>query len=258
MRRSARRLSSALALLALVGCTPHTEAPAALSTPQATAPLPTAPITPTATSTVSVDGSPATFRYTKDQLVRVVPPTYRGRAMDRFTYLIELESYSWRDDFFAGQPVKPESCRVAVRSAGRVYNRIDGFRTDTPAVMGSVTLPTPAGDGVANVRVYELTGAEAVRYQRQVLQPAPECREFTVGASGRGSIVERPLPEFGSTSRYVVRTYPRSGHVWIERTLQLQTTRTAVELRVFSTDNSEQQFLAFARQVRASAVRELR
>jgi hypothetical protein len=253
MRNHATKLSCALVLLALTACSSPAETPVANSTQLSKTALPSAE----PSSAKPLDGSPATFRYEKSQLVQALPTTYRGRAMDPFTYLIDLRSYSMRDDPFAGQSVTPESCRLAVQSAGRLIEGIDGFRTDTPAVMATATTTTPAGQGTANVRLYELTGAEAVRYQAQSLRAAPECREFTIGSSGDGSIVERSLPEFGSTSRYVVRTYPRSGRTWIERSLLLQTKRAALEVRVFDLNNTERDFLAFARQVRTRALRTL-
>ncbi|MGC4936297.1 hypothetical protein [Kribbella sp. DT2] len=170
---------------------------------------------------------------------------------------IDLRDIPLREDLWAGQQVTPEVCRMAIRSVGRPAEGIEEVRSDTPAVMKTATLTTPAGEGAANVRLYELTGAEAVRYQLRAMQPVPECREFTAGRGDRGSIVERVLPEFGPASRYNVRTYPRSGRPWTERILLFQTPGFSGEVRVYGTDNTEQDFLAFARQVRTQALRKL-
>jgi hypothetical protein len=203
-----------------------------------------------------MDGSPATFRFDETKLMSALPATYRGKPMDRLRYFIDFRTSYPRDDPWNGQPVSPESCRQAIL-VGVPPGGIDGFRSDTPAVTANLNPPTPVGDGLVNVRLYELTGAEAVRYQRQLPRPAPECRRFTVGSAGRGSIVERALPEFGPSSRYVVRTYPVSGRTWTERILQLQTPRFALEVRLYGTDVSERELLTFARQTRALAVRKL-
>lgn len=249
MRRYTAKLSCALVLLLLTACTGGTQ------TKAADAPAPSSP-QPTAAATV-LDGAPATFRYDRSQLALALPMTYRGRTTDRFDYFIDMRTLRPRDDPWAGQPVAPESCRQSVLTSGISDRGIDGFRSDTPSVAANVMPPTPIGDGLVSVRLYELVGDEAVRYQLQIPRPVPECREFTVGSAGRGSIVERPVAEFGPRSRYIVRTYPRNGRVWIERILQLQTPHFAVDARIYGLGNPEPEFLAFVRQTRDRAVRQL-
>ncbi|TWD81074.1 hypothetical protein FB561_2178 [Kribbella amoyensis] len=187
--------------------------------------------------------------------MRVLPTTYQGQRTDRFRYYVDLRSGRPRDDPWPGQPVQPEACRNAIRTSGLTTRGIDGFRSDTPAV--TANLMNRDGEIILNVRVYEMTGAELVRYQLQLPRPFPECREFTVGSAGRGSILERPLKEFGPNTRYVIRTFPQSGRPMVERVLQLQTPHFGLDVRLYSADVTEREFLAFARQTRAQVLRKL-
>jgi hypothetical protein len=249
MRNYAAKLSCALALL-VAGCSGPATSPAA-GEQQPTAVSSSAPAS-------TVRPASPTFALDQTRMMAALPTAYRGHAMGYpFEGWIDLQDIPLRDDLWAGQQVTPGSCRMAIRSVGRPVEGIEDVRSDTPAVMKTAELKTPAGEGAANVRLYELTGDEAVRYQLRAVQPAPECREFTAGRGDRGSIVERVLPEFGPASRYNVRTYPRSGRAWTERIVLFQTPRFSGEVRVYGTDNTERDFLAFARQVRTRALRTL-
>ncbi|MFC5265282.1 hypothetical protein ACFPJ1_24495 [Kribbella qitaiheensis] len=184
----------------------------------------------------------------------MVPAAYKQHRLEINYYFISLLNHRSREDPLAGRQVEPESCRTSIQTGGFPAEGMVDFRSDTPAAFSAYSVQTSDGDAYIEAELYELGGAEAERYQRSRIKPAPECETISLQpGSERASITERSLAEFGPASRYIVRSYPRAGNTWTERILMFHTATYASEVRLFGPLGTEVDFLTFARLVRDRA-----
>ncbi|WP_329005146.1 hypothetical protein OHA18_17375 [Kribbella sp. NBC_00709] len=237
--------------LALGGCTTpdrptdHTAPPA---TPAATAPSVFTTV-PRATSTPT----PATFRYSVNDLQLALPSTYGTHKLEKSNYIYPPGSdVTRRPDPMAVWKVEPAICRDVIRYLGVPGVPGDFIAPTTPSAVATARL----GQGIGNERPFvsasitELAGALGDRLLDQRRPPPPECAHILIDGKERASVVERPLPGFGVRARYIVRTYPVGPQTYTERTLQYRTPTYVVLIRLDAFINPEPAFLAFAAKTR--------
>ncbi|WBQ04941.1 hypothetical protein [Kribbella sp. CA-293567] len=230
-----------------------------LSACRSTAPSSASGAQAASTKTASSTPDPPQYRFEASQLQAALPTTYLRQRLDVGSHFIDLRTMRQREDPLAGLTVEPQSCRAMIRTGGFTVESVASFRSDTPAALGTAEVGAAGTEAFVNAVLYELTGAEAERYHRLRFKSAPECRRISVGSgTAQASIEERPLTEFGAGSRYIVRTYPKAGRSWVERTLFFRTPTYAGEVRAFGRVGSEADFLAFARIIRDRAAAQLR
>ncbi|WP_328332687.1 hypothetical protein OHA70_14630 [Kribbella sp. NBC_00382] len=244
--RPSALLTVATALLLLAGCSSQTSS------------IPPSPSPSAAPRSDPADDAPQ-YRFDAFQLQAALQTTYRRQALEVSDFFVDLRSLRLRDDPLEGLKVEPESCREMIRSGGYTPSSVTGFRSDTPAAIGDAPI-AGAGEGAfVNAILYELTGAEADRYQNLRVHSAPECQQITLEPGAmHASIVERSLDEFGVGSRYIVRSYPKAGKPWVERMLFFRASGYAGEVKAYGPVGSEADFLAFARTVRDRAAQKLK
>ncbi len=232
MRRYAARLSCALAVLVLAGCTTaeadHEPEPS---------PSPTATVTPYPTQLMR-DGIPA--RYGSIPLVRQ-------------WVSFPIDNWQPRPDPLAGRKVEPEACRALIRTGGVTTAPGSSVPKNTRAAQAAAALGPRVGGVEPNVQVevIQVTGSAADQYLDELRKAGPECADIRV-TGGRASVVERELAGFGERSRYIVRTYPVAGKAWNERLLLYRTPRYSVRIGLYGPATPEAGFVAFAREVRDS------
>jgi hypothetical protein len=244
--RPAALLATATALLLLTSCTSQTPSAAPSASPSS------------APRADPAEDAPQ-YRFDIFQLEAALQTAYRSHALKVSNFFVDLRTMRLRDDPLAGLKVEPEGCRAMIWSGGFTPDSVTGFRSDTPAAVGDTEVDGAGGDAFVSAALYELTGAEAERYQNLRFHSAPECRQITIEpGAAHASIVERSLTEFGAGSRYIVKVYPKAGKPWTERTLFFRAPAYAGEVRVSGPVGSETEFLTFARRVRDLAAQKLK
>ncbi|MEV4267593.1 hypothetical protein [Kribbella sp. NPDC049584] len=113
-----------------------------------------------------------------------------------------------------------------------------------------MTVPVEGQYPYAGAMIADLPGAAADRYLDRYPAPPAECAHILVDGSERAAVVERPLPGFGTRSRYLTRSYPLAGGRWTERILLYRTPTYLMDIRQSGSGGSDAGFQAFARQVR--------
>lgn len=231
MRNHPAKLSCALVGLLLAGCT----------TTQAAAPEPT----PSPTATVT----PYPTQLMRDG----IPARYHSVPLVRQTARYPIDGWRPRADPLAGRKVEPETCRALIRTGG--VTAPGAFVPKNTRAARATGIQGPVVGGVepsVQVELIQVTGAAADQYLAEYRKAGPECAAIRV-TGGRASVVERELAGFGERSRYIIRTYPVAGKAWNERILLYRTPRYAVGIRLYGPATPEEDFVAFAREVRDKA-----
>jgi hypothetical protein len=211
-----------------------------------------------------VASEPLVFRYQTAQLRQALPTHYRGIALANDYYRFNPNrSYTPRPDPLAGRSIDPESCRAHVRGEAWPSGQYGGIPSETPSGDVTADLGAPTGElqPYVSAVIVELTGDNATKFLGVRPKIGPECAGIRIAGSPsaeHASAVERSLPEFGPDSRYQVRSYPLGGRQWVERILLYRSPYYVTEVRIQGSQDSEAEFLTFARQTRDLAAGKLK
>jgi hypothetical protein len=234
MPNHAAKLSCALVLLVLAGCT-------TAEADHEPAPSPTVTMTPYPTQLMR-DG---------------IPARYHSVPLVRQTASYPIDNWQPRPDPLAGRQVEPEICRALIRTGGVTAPGASVPKDTRAARATGVRGPAVGGvEPIVQVELIQVTAAAADQYLAEYRRAEPECSDFRV-TGGRASVVERELAGFGERSRYIIRTYPVAGKAWNERILFYRTLRYAVGVRLYGPATPEEDFVVFAREVRDKATSKL-
>jgi hypothetical protein len=240
-----RRATALVVLpLLLTACTKDTTPAVAPVPTSATSPSPSPSATPPKLYDIK-------FPNTHQQLLAALPTKYGSHQLRLYSELYGGAG-SPRDDPLAGHRVEPEACRLALwlgGQAGNIYAKwpylpTAGAYPAEDKVSLSVTLvslPTPWGE----------------KYLDLHPQAAPQCAHIRIDGSESASIVERSVPDLGTRSRYILRTYSIDGVVHREAYVSFVTPTYAAKLSSVSPTFEEKDLIAFARQIQTLANRKL-